>query len=77
MYEYEFQNLTDYNSLVLVKQKNYSIEADKISIDDILAVLNRSIIVSEPEIAFPQADNFKESLTYANYLRKVKRQEVR
>ena len=52
MYEYEFQNLTDYNSLVLVKQKNYSIEADKISIDDILAVLNRSIIVSEPEIAF-------------------------
>lgn len=68
LYEYEFQNLTDYNSLVLVKQKNYSIEADKISIDDILAVLNRSIIVSEPEIAFPQADNFKRVINLCELL---------
>lgn len=59
LYEYEFQDSGNYNSLVLVKQKNYSIDAVEISLDEIVGVLNRARYNIEPEVAFPQADNFK------------------
>ncbi len=68
LYEYEFQDPSNYNSLVLVKKKNYSIEAVEITLDEIVAVLNRVRYVEEPEIAFPQADSLKRIINLCELL---------
>lgn len=68
LYEYEFQDTENYNSLALVKQKNYSIEAVEISLDEIVKVLKTVAIVEEPEIAFPQADSFKRIVNLCELL---------
>lgn len=68
LYEYEFQDIDNYNSLYLVKQKNYSIEAVEISLNDILDVLNRTKIIEEPKIAFPQADKFERIINLCELL---------
>ena len=59
LYEYAFENPNNYNSLQLIKQKNYSIEDTTISSSDIEFILNNISTVDEPEIPFPQADNFE------------------
>ncbi len=68
LYEYEFQNPYNYNSLVLIKQRNYSIEAVDISLDEILNVLNRTKTIEEPKIPFPQADSFKRVINLCELL---------
>lgn len=68
IYEYEFQDPDNYNSLVMKKQKNYSIDAEEIGLDDIIRVLNRTRIVEEPELAFPQANNFKRVINLCELL---------
>ncbi len=55
LYQYEFGDPLNYNSLYLVKQKNYLI-ATEIYLTDIEAILNNVNIVKEPDISFPQAD---------------------
>lgn len=68
MYEYIFEDALNYNSLVLAKQKNYSIEMIDISLDDILLVFNSISVIKEPEIAFPQADSFKRVINLCELL---------
>jgi hypothetical protein len=69
LYKYEFQDVVDYNSLALVNQKNYRIEAiNEISLDDIISVLNNAGIIEEPEVPFPQADNFKRVVNLCELL---------
>lgn len=68
LYEYEFQNTDNYNSLVLTKQKNYSIDAVEIRLDDIVSVLNRARIIEEPAVAFPQANSFKRVINLCELL---------
>lgn len=58
LYEYQFDVTGEYNSLRLVKQRNYSVEDMSISIEDIQSVLNTVELVKEPELPFPQADSF-------------------
>jgi DNA-binding transcriptional ArsR family regulator len=58
LYEYAFEDINCYNSLVLVRQQNYSIETVQITLNDILKILSKTEFVQEPEIAFPQADSF-------------------
>ena len=60
LFEYEFKDIYNYNSLQLVKQKNYSIEDTEISITDIQSILENTVIIQEPEIPFPQADKFEK-----------------
>lgn len=55
LYEYQFENPNDYNSLRLVKQKNYMI-ATEIYLTDIESLLTMIPVVQEPDISFPQAD---------------------
>lgn len=55
LYQYQFDNPLDYNSLTLVKQKNYVLAAD-ICLSDIEALLDTVPPVEEPDIPFPQAD---------------------
>lgn len=56
LYQYEFENPQNYNSLCLIKQKNYII-APEIYLSDIENILKTIHLVSEPKISFPQADS--------------------
>lgn len=68
LYEYKFEDDTNYNSLYLVKQKNYSIEAGDITLDDIINVYKDIEIIPEPEIPFPQANSFKRIINLCELL---------
>ena len=68
LYEYMFQELNNYNSLVIVKQKNYSIEDTAITVADIQAVLATTGVVVEPRIPFPQADSFERVINLCELL---------
>lgn len=69
LYEYEFKNPDEYSSLQLVKQKNYSIEDTEITIEDIVKVLERVKLESEPQyVPFPQADSFERIINLCELL---------
>lgn len=68
LYEYKFEDDNNYNSLYLVKQKNYSIEAGDITLDDIINVYKDVEIIPEPEIPFPQANSFKRIINLCELL---------
>lgn len=68
LYMYEFQDPSNYNSLVLIKQKNYSVESEDITLDNILEVLNTTTIINEPNIPFPQADSFNRLVNLCELL---------
>ena len=70
LYEYKFENPEHYNSLILVKQKNYSVEDTKINSADIQEILQKIILKTEPEIPFPQADNFERIINLCELLNK-------
>ena len=59
LFEYAFNDINNYSSLNLVKQKNYSIEDTAISTLDIQEALEKTVLVDEPNIPFPQADKFE------------------
>ncbi|MCC8120846.1 MAG: transcriptional regulator, partial [Oscillospiraceae bacterium] len=59
LYEYAFEKEQNYSSLMLVKQRNYSVEDTAISVSDIQNILNSVQVVEEPNIPFPQADKFE------------------
>lgn len=68
LYEYKFENPADYNSLVLVKQKNYSVEDTRINVEDIQKILNEVKFVDEPNIPFTHADKFKRIINLCELL---------
>ena len=68
LYEYAFQDKNNYNSLVLISQKNYSIEDTAIELKDIEAVLQNRIITMEPQIPFPQANSFDRVINICELL---------
>ncbi len=68
LYEYMFEDINNYNSIRLVKQKCYSIEDTSISVEDIQTILATVQIVSEPEIPFPQADKFERIINLCELL---------
>ncbi len=73
LYEYEFQELKNYNSLVLVKQKNYTLEHEEIQIDELTALVDQVLITDEPDgIPFPQADSFKRVINICELLNENK-----
>jgi len=68
LYEYTFQDVSNYNSLILVNQKKYSIEDTAIDITDVQIVLRQAIIVQEPKMPFPQADSFERVINICELL---------
>jgi predicted transcriptional regulator len=56
---YEFQDPNVYNSIKLVQQRNYIISPEPITLNDIYDVLTATKIEPEPEIPFPQCNNFE------------------
>ncbi len=70
LYEYSFEDPENYNSLILVKQKRYSLEVKDISLKDIQNILKTSKPVIEPRIPFPQADSFERIINLCEFLNK-------
>jgi len=68
LYEYTFQDVNNYNSLILVNQKNYSIVDTTIEITDIQNVLRQVNNIQEPKIPFPQADSFERVINICELL---------
>jgi len=66
--EYMFKDVNNYNSLVLVDQKNYSIEDTAIEITDIQNALRQVRNVQEPHMPFPQADSFERVINICELL---------
>ena len=56
LYQYEFENVKNYNSLRLVKQKNYTI-SQEITLLDVEELIRTTPVEAEAEIAFPQANS--------------------
>ena len=67
MYQYQFDDLGNYNSLRLVKQKNYII-ATEICLADIENLLRNVPEVREPEISFPQANSMSRIINLIELL---------
>lgn len=55
---YEFEDPNHYNSLRLIKQKNYVIKDRKINFEDIKRLYDEIKIKPEPDEPFPQANSF-------------------
>ena len=69
LYEYTFEDSSNYNSIKLVKQKNYSVDDTSITSQDIQDILNRTAEISEPQgLPFPQADKFERVVNLCELL---------
>ena len=67
LYQYCFDDVLNYNSLYLVKQKNYIIGTD-ISLFDIETLLKTVSTEREPEVPFPQANSMARVLSLIELL---------
>lgn len=78
LYEYEFQNPDSYNSLVLVKHKNYSIEDTVISLGDLQDTASHVQMLPEPKVSFPQANSFERVINICEllYAQELSREQV-
>lgn len=79
LYEYQFANPMEYSSLILVKQKNYTVEEDMtITTEEINQLLDATQKAKEPEIAFPQADSFDRVINLCELLKEhpMTREEI-
>lgn len=56
--EFGFTNPNDYNSIFQVKEKRYRFHESILSIDILIQLLEKTKVINEPEIPFPQADSF-------------------
>lgn len=67
--EYAFTNINHYNSLILVKHKKYVVQDGAINIEIIQEIIDKTKIVKEPEIPFPQADSFERVINLCELLK--------
>lgn len=67
--EYEFINTNLYNSLVLVKHKKYVVQDSCFNLETLDELLNRTKIVKEPKVPFPQADSFDRVINLCELLK--------
>ena len=70
LYEYKFENPQNYNSLKLVKQKNYSVEDTTINLEEIQKILYKIEFKPELQIPFPQANSFERVINLCELLNK-------
>ena len=66
--EYEFTDITLYNSIKLVKERSYSLEDIQISLDDIVSVYKATKVKPEPDVTFIQADSFNKVISLVERL---------
>ena len=69
LYEYAFEDISNYSSIRLVRQKNYSVDDTSITSEDIQHILHMTTIADEPKgIPFPQADKFERVVNLCELL---------
>lgn len=75
---YEFQNESDYNSIRLIKQKNYIIAPEEITQQDVSDIFATITLIPEPSKPFPQANNFERVIDLLSLLveRDLTRDEI-
>ncbi len=66
--EYSFENLDHYNSLVLVKHKKYLVQEEEFNTQTIEDLINKTLVIPEPQIPFPQADSFDRVINLCELL---------
>ena len=66
--EYEFTDIEYYNSIKLVKERNYSLEDIEITLEDLHDTWQKTIISPEPEVTFIQADSFNKVISLVENL---------
>ncbi len=70
--EYRFEDLSDYNSIVLIKEKKYRLKNSSeqtLNIERIQILLKTLPIVEEPvTVPFPQADSFERIINFCEIL---------
>lgn len=67
LYQYQFEDPGKYNSLQLIKQKNYMISTE-ISLSDVENLLQNVVLTEEPDVAFPQADRMSRIINLIELL---------
>ena len=68
IYEYKFIDPGNYSSIVLVQQRNYTVEDTAITTGDIQQVLYSAVRETEPQLPFPQADTFERVINICELL---------
>ncbi len=80
LFQYEFIEKDNYNSLSLKKYRKYVLENPDISLNDIIEIINNEkLTVETKDIPFPQADSFDRLLQVCDIIKskkKVNKQEI-
>lgn len=61
--EYEFTEEVNYNSLRLIQEKRYSLADVAISMEELIRIHSKTIILPEPDVTFVQADSFDKVIS--------------
>ncbi len=56
--EFSFTKTNHYNSIVLLRQKKYTLIDSRFNLEMLIQLIDKTKTIAEPEIPFPQADNF-------------------
>lgn len=67
--EYEFTDPELYNSIRLLQHKKYAVQERDINMENIQNILNNIQVSKEPELPFPQADNFERVINLCELLK--------
>jgi len=65
---YKFNDDDDYNSIELVKQKSFAINFEPITLSEVKNIIKNVKEVPEPEVPFPQADDFEKVINLLEIL---------
>ncbi|MGM5630709.1 hypothetical protein O2K51_07370 [Apibacter raozihei] len=67
--EYFFNETEHYNSLELIREKKYTLKNKQIDRETIILIAEQISLIEEPEIPFPQADNFERIINLGELLK--------
>jgi hypothetical protein len=65
---YRFTDELNYNSIELIEQKNFIIGLEPITLEEVEEIINNTRIKREPEIPFPQANDFEKCINLLEIL---------
>lgn len=73
LYQYQFEDINSPSSIKLVKSQIYTFNPP-IDLDTIVKIANEVKMVREPEVPFPQADDFKKVLSLCEALNRSEKE---
>jgi hypothetical protein len=77
-FQYNFKNLSEYNSLELLSYKTYTFANEMITLEEIIDIWKGTTYSIEPKITFPQADSFNRIVDLLSILfeQELTREEI-